>query len=337
MKEQKLIPIFFSCDDRYIPWLSVAMKSLIANASKDYDYKIHILNNGLTDDNISKIKSMETGNVAVEFDDVTAKIMPIIKNLGLRDYYTVAIYFRLFIASMFPEYKKAIYLDGDIVVLGDIAKMFEIELSGNILGVVNDQVVEVTEPFFDYVRHAVCVEHDKYFNSGVLLMDLEKFRSEQIEKQFVDILTKYNFELVAPDQDFLNFLCKDRVLYLDKSWNKQCVKDNYKGELNIVHYNYFKKPWNDRTVKYRKYFWKYCKETPFYEYALDFLKNTKLSTKQEAKRGAIENIKRANRIVASKNNFYSIFEEPFVEKVETITFENQHDLVDTILVENLAN
>lgn len=320
-------PIFFSCDDNYIPWLSVALRSLIDNTTKENNYVVHILNNGLKMENEKKIRAMQTENVKIKFVNVSKKIMPIIENLGLRDYYTVAIYFRIFIASMFPQYKKAVYLDCDIVVLNDIAKLCNSDLHGNILGVINDQVVEVTEPFFRYVKYAVGVDHERYFNSGVMVMDLKKFREEHIERKFVEILTTHNFDLVAPDQDYLNFLCKDRVEYLDKSWNKQCMKDGYKGEVNLIHYNYFKKPWNDHYVKYRKYFWDYCKKTPFYDYAVNFLANFTPEQRLAGKNRSVELIVHANEIVDSGKNFYSVFEEPFLNKIESVAPQEEGDFL----------
>ena len=58
-KEQQIIPIFFSTDDNYVPFLDVSIRSLIANASKDYKYKIVILNTGLNELNTKKVKEME--------------------------------------------------------------------------------------------------------------------------------------------------------------------------------------------------------------------------------------------------------------------------------------
>ena len=63
------------------------------------------------------ITAMEKENVSICFIDVSEKLVTYGKKLNLRDYYTVSIYFRIFIPGMFPEFKKAIYLDADMVIL----------------------------------------------------------------------------------------------------------------------------------------------------------------------------------------------------------------------------
>ena len=125
MKIKQEIPIFFSCDDAYVPYLTVAIRSLIDHTSKENDYSIVVLNTGLSIQNQKELKQMATENVKINFEDVS-KSMEEINNelkLRLRDYYSIAIYYRLFIPSLFPIYEKAIYLDADMVILDDVAKL----------------------------------------------------------------------------------------------------------------------------------------------------------------------------------------------------------------------
>ena len=70
----KEIPIFFSTDDNYIPYLDVAVSSLIANASRDYSYRIIVLNTGLRSDNIAKVKQNERPGFAIDFIDISKRI-----------------------------------------------------------------------------------------------------------------------------------------------------------------------------------------------------------------------------------------------------------------------
>ena len=67
-------------------------------------------------------------NFSVQFDHVTEYLHSIQEKLPLRDYYSKTTYFRLFIAEMFPEIDKAIYIDSDTVVLGDIAQLYDYDL-----------------------------------------------------------------------------------------------------------------------------------------------------------------------------------------------------------------
>ncbi len=261
---EKTIPIFFSCDDNYLPYLAVSVRSLIENASLEYQYRIHILNNGLRADRLSLILEMATDRVEICPVDVSHVISPIAERLNLRDYYTVSIYFRLFIASMFPQYHKAIYLDADIAVNGDISALYNIALGQRILGAVPDDIIASHRDFRLYAEEGLGIPYRRYFNSGVLLMNLDQFRMQDIERKFVYLLQKYHFETICPDQDYLNVLCRDKVMYLDKSWNKMSIDDAFCGVPNLVHYNMFYKPWQYKNICYSEHFWQYAGMTPFY-------------------------------------------------------------------------
>ena len=93
------IPIFFSIDDNYIPFFTVAAHSIMDNASKDYKYKFIILNSGIKKESQEKLKTLENENFKVEFVNVNEKIKSIESDLAfrLRDYYTNSIYYRIFI------------------------------------------------------------------------------------------------------------------------------------------------------------------------------------------------------------------------------------------------
>lgn len=259
------VPVFFSTDENYIPFLAVTVRSLIENASSDNNYELYILNTDLSEESKSRILAMQTENVSINFVDVKERLSLLGNGLNLRDYYTVSIYYRLFIPSMFPELQRAIYLDCDIVVLDDIAKLYDTEMGNMLLGVVPDQVVNSYSLFRDYVEDVVGVKWENYFNSGMLLMNLDALRKAQIEEKFLDIFNRYQFRTVAPDQDYLNHLCKDRVLYLDRSWNVMWSKEKYSGKLRIIHYNMFRKPWIYADVPFGDYFWQYADRTDYAE------------------------------------------------------------------------
>jgi len=120
------IPIFFSTDDNYIPYLDVAISSLIANASGDYTYRILVLNTGLDPENIRKVRQNERPGVRIDFVDISQEVEAIKTRLKNVYHFSVVTYYRLFIASLFPQYEKVIYLDCDLVVLGDVSQLYNI-------------------------------------------------------------------------------------------------------------------------------------------------------------------------------------------------------------------
>ena len=230
------IPIFFATDDNYIPFLDVAISSLIKNASTNYKYVINILNTGIKEENIKKVKSRENDNFTINFVNIENKIKEIKDKFRNVYHFSVACYYRLFIESLFHQYDKVIYLDCDIVVLGDISRLYNINLGNCLVGAVVDQIVPLQPIFCKYCDNCIGVNHRKYFSSGILLMNLEKFRECKIQDKFMYLISEYNFDVVDPDQAYLNFLCRDKVKYLPNGWNKQSLPTEAVGGLNIVHY-----------------------------------------------------------------------------------------------------
>lgn len=335
MKIKQEIPIFFSSDDNYVPYLCVAVHSLIKNSDEDKNYRIIILNTGICEENKQKIMNMQTKNVKFSFEDVSLKIGAIEEELKmrLRDYYSLAIYYRLFIPTMFPEYNKAIYLDADIVVLDDIAKIYEINMENNLLVAVQDAVVNNNDVFKRYSTFALGLEPNKYFNSGMLVMNLRKMREESFEDTFIDLLTKYNFDTVAPDQDYLNTLCKGRIIYLDENWNKMPdFGKTYKVEdLHLIHYNMFRKPWKYNDVQYSDVFWKYAEETPF----ASKMKNQLESYSMEAKKNDYAKAKKmevkAKEIMRQDIKFGDIIDTAKLEYINPVEGEEEAGYTESFI------
>lgn len=203
----KEIPIFFTIDDNYAKYVACAIKSIVINSSKKHNYYITIISEGLNKENIKKLKKLETENVKIRFTKINEGLYSITdreENKLRCDYFTLTIYMRLFIADMFKEYDKAIYIDSDIVVPGEISELYNIDLEDNIIGACNDlSIMEVPE-LVNYIENAVGINKNEYINSGVLLMNLKKMRECKFTTIFLKLLNQYHFDTVAPDQDYIN-------------------------------------------------------------------------------------------------------------------------------------
>lgn len=269
---KKIVPIFFATDDNYVPYLSVAINSLVSNASKNNVYKIHILYSKLSDASMSALSDFARPNITIEFNDVTEKLKTITNKLHTRDYYSKTTYYRLFIPNMFPEYDKALYLDGDIAILDDIANLYDYDLGNNMVGAVTDEAVSVVPEFINYVNNYLGIKESNYFNAGILSMNLDVLRKENFENKFINLIKQVKFT-VAQDQDYLNVLCKDRVMYLPSVWNKMPIECNKQdvSELKLIHYNLSFKPWHYTGILYEEVFWKYAFELSIYNQIRDIL------------------------------------------------------------------
>ena len=258
------IPIFFTTDDAYIPYLDVAVSSLIHNASPDYTYRIIVLNTGIRQENIDLIKRNEKEGFAIDFVDISEQVEGIQSRFKNVYHFSAVTYYRLFIASMFPQYKKILYLDCDLVVLGDISRLYHTDLGDNIIAACPEMYVRSTPEFRLYAEKALGVDPSSYINAGVLVVDMDNYREARIEEKFVELITRYDFDLLDPDQAYLNYLCDGRILVLPNGWNKEPLPIPCEGELNLVHYALYKKPWQYDDVLYGEYFWQYAERSPFY-------------------------------------------------------------------------
>ena len=297
------IPIFFSTDDNYIPFLDVALSSLLENASADYRYRIIILNTGLQAENTAKVMSRQREDVTIEFVDISNALTNIKAHFKNVYHFSVVTYYRLFIASLFPQYEKILYLDCDIVVLGDIAKLYNTELGNNILAAAPEQFVQNTPQFRNYARVALGVDPDGYVNAGVLVMNLKAYRENHIEEQFIKLITAYDFDLLDPDQAYLNYLCRGKIMMLPHGWNKEPMPLACQGEKNIVHYALYKKPWQYEDTPDGQYFWQYAERSPFYPQILAAQAAFTPQKQQEKAAAAGEILEHAERIILSDVTF----------------------------------
>ena len=297
------IPIFFSTDDNYIAYLDVAIASLIENASKEHTYRIIVLNTGIDPENVRKIRRNERAGFKIDFIDISEEVENIKSRLKDVYHFSVVTYYRLFIASLFPQYDKVVYLDCDLVVLGDISELYGVELGDNILGAAPEQFVQNTAEFRRYASDALGVDPDGYVNAGVLLMNLEAFRKNQIEEQFVRLITEHDFDLLDPDQAYLNYLCKGKIHVLPNGWNKEPMPLACEGKKNIVHYALYKKPWQYDDVMDGDHFWHYARQSPFYEQICNRKQSFGEAERAEKEATAREILEHALKIVDSEDTF----------------------------------
>lgn len=190
-------------------------------------------------------------------------------------YITKSAYNRLFAALMLPDgVRKVIYLDGDIVVRKSLRPLWEMDIDGYAVGVVNDmhELKHINSHRLPYDMK------DGYFNSGVLLINVEYWRQHDCMSLFNDITEDYQEVLTLHDQDVLNIAFHDKKKWLPVTYNMQngFLYKNQKlwnvpeieEELNVmkhdpvvVHFSTWDKPWklecfHPYCKDWRKYFFR---------------------------------------------------------------------------------
>lgn len=304
------IPVFFTIDNSYAPFLAAALNSAVKNCSPDRRYKAIVLHKELSEENKQKLSYIAADNFTVEFVEMKEGFESITDRMSNRlrcDYFTLTIYFRLFIPTMFPQYDKAIYIDSDVIVLGDLAELFDTDIGDNYIGACADKSVVDVPELARYMERAVGVSRYEYINSGVLLMNLKALREKEFDKHFLNLLNTYHFDCVAPDQDYINAICNGKIHYLDDVWdampndNAPPIKD-----VKLIHYNLFSKPWCYDGVQYGEYFWEYIKNTGYENYALNYKQNYSEEQKKNDSKCLELIIKRGAEICDTEVTFFNI-------------------------------
>ena len=197
----------------------------------------------------------------------------------MTEQYRVEIYFRLLMPYILPtSVKRVIHLDVDVIVRRSLRKLFAIELCSNqYLAACNDN----THVVIDRHQQKLFGRRDdlRYFNSGVMLWDLTKFRKTYKFEDFKLAAEEIKYDMPLPDQDLLNYMLYDKVKYIDADKyncfvrnschpNAPASLDELKEGNVILHFTGCS-PWRV-SMKSELYqvWWDYAKLTPFYEQLL---------------------------------------------------------------------
>ncbi|MBQ9520573.1 MAG: 1-acyl-sn-glycerol-3-phosphate acyltransferase [Acholeplasmatales bacterium] len=306
---KNIIPIFFACDNNFFKFTLVTLKSIMDNANPIYFYKIYVLNTDITPLNMDIARDFVNDNFSIEFPNVNEYLDSISDKLPIRDYYSKTTYFRFFISEMYKEYDKAIYIDSDTVVLGDISELYNINLGDNLVGACNEQAMLQNDIYGKYVENNLGLDRTTYFNAGLLLINCQKFREECVLDQFINLLSVYNCK-VTQDEDYLNIICYNKTKLIDNRWNTEIYGDiKYTdSEIKMIHYIMWCKPWHFLGVRLEKYFWKYAIKTPFYNEIKNILdnytdeeRNRDLESSKRLERLAMDEIQREDTFINVKD------------------------------------
>jgi lipopolysaccharide biosynthesis glycosyltransferase len=255
-------PFVFACDAGYAMQLATALRSLADANRSAWPLEIYILSSGFSESTKEKILlSQPAGSCSVHWAPVDVaqfagfSILPHISSIA---------YARLLIPRVLPEsISRALYLDTDILVLGDLAPLCQLDLQGAVVGAVVDQRLDSQVKLGRTTIDGLPFPHvQDYFNDGVLLIDVARWRSERIPEGALEYLKRYP-DTIYGDQDSLNVACDGSWRKLHSGWNcYQIDLDQPLSEMaaaqrpNIIHFHGWSKPWDPRSLNVN---------APFYE------------------------------------------------------------------------
>lgn len=245
--------ILITLDENYFPRLRVLLTSLKMNDPGEH-FDIYLLYSGLSE---RMLRAVERWCRAAGYEFHPIRMDgDLFENAPVSSRYPTEMYYRLLASRLLPqELNRIIYLDPDILVINPLRPLWETNMSGCLFGAAAH--TGKTELANDVNRLRLGVEHD-YYNSGVLLMDLELGREEIIPEEIFRYVEEHRMELLLPDQDLLNAMFGERIFPLDDAaWNYDARNyNNYvmrsSGKYNvkwvmentaILHFCGKAKPW----------------------------------------------------------------------------------------------
>ena len=271
--DKKIIPIVFATNNAYAPFLDIALFSLVDNMSENYYYDIYIFETDLCSEYIDRLEAHKGENYRVNAINLRAKLESQV--FSTRAHYSKEMYYRILIPELLYHYEKVIYLDCDIVLKRDISVLYAENLNGFTVAAVHNAL---NNSMFRYVKNMLHLEPKEYFNSGILVINVDEFTRQQIRTKCFDLL-KVKENLVCPDQDLLNLACRGTVKLVDSGWNyqwhgmlpgaekveavSQSSLRNASQKKYIIHYTSGKKAWSFPEFDDSAFFWLYVSDSSF--------------------------------------------------------------------------
>ena len=296
------IPIIFASSNYFVPFMVVALSSLIKKSSPVNNYDIFILHTDIDKQHQKRLKALAQNNVSIRFINLNTYIEKYKHLMYIRDRMSISTYFRFFIPTIFKNFNKCVWLDSDIIVNKDIAELYSIDIKKNFAAACTEFGVQRLLYTNDtkegqwrkYIRSTLNLsDATNYFSAGVMILNIEELSkfdfTTECFKRLQNITNPYCY-----DQDVLNSLFENKIVPLTANWNfpwnlgikypqfRQELPENIvkqydiaMSEPYIIHYCGMHKPWNHTNHYLADFWWKYAKESQFYEELMTYIYATK--------------------------------------------------------------
>jgi lipopolysaccharide biosynthesis glycosyltransferase len=288
-----------SCgDDNFTAPAGVLFRSIMDHAQPGRFYDLIYLHNGADPLLLEQLCAMADG-----FDNISIRvcdIRPVFSSEGLyvdnRNDFSPMTFARLVIPDVLSrEYRRALYLDGDMIAFRDVSRLFDSDLQGKPLASSVDfgflSEVFASSRLQRYVKEVIGLERpDDYFMAAVLLMDLDAVRRVFPAGSLME--TARSRRWTWHDQDVLNHLFRGQIRYLEPAWDvilpdkgpghmPPAWRKIYETAFSAPYLFHFAgnhaKPWTSCHCCYGTEFWEIARRTPFYSHLLSRLRNQKSS------------------------------------------------------------
>lgn len=240
----KTINIMHAADENYATQLCVAINSIVEHNSPETHINFYIIDKNLSSKTKSTISVITQELHSVEYITLDFDLC---KDFPVRNHINETSYYRIIATKTLREkgLDRVLYLDVDILAQVDLTPLFECDLEGAVVGGIPDPVEENHLARLDVLLELA--EQNKYINSGILLIDLNRWEEEQINEQIINFLDKKPHLVKFHDQDGLNAVVTGKVKLLNPRWNQQTAHSNHPDKVKhpaIIHFTTHEKPWH---------------------------------------------------------------------------------------------
>lgn len=264
------ISIVVASDNHYAILIVALLKSIDMNHKTDEHIDFHIIDDGIAGSFRKKLTDIIDPFRITVFWHNSKDVVP--SNLTIpidSSAFPLTAYMRVFAPYVLDSsIEKFIYLDVDIILQEDISKLWKISLNGYTIGAVQDigKTVDCEWGGIPNYKELGLKADTKYFNSGVLLIDSQKWQSEKISEKIIYTLSKYKEHVRLVDQYAFNVVFANKWLELDPKWNWPAFKDDENPYL--VHFLDIKpifRSYHSNEV-FKEEFFKYLSMTPWKDF-----------------------------------------------------------------------
>lgn len=199
--------IALASDNNYSEFVAIVITSLFTTNKGFENISIHLLSNNIQPQAINRLDEIiKTNNgefFVYDIRDIKTRL-----NIKVPNTIAISAYSRLFLAEIIPNnIDKILYIDCDTIINNDLYEMWSIPIENNLIGGVLD-----TLPNNDSKSAIGISNNEGYINSGVLLINLKKWREDKIQEKFINFLLKHNGNVHHHDQGIINAVCKNKLI-----------------------------------------------------------------------------------------------------------------------------
>jgi len=213
----KPVNIVFICDEGYVMQTSTAIASCIKNKNNNSRYNIFVICSDISDTSAKILKNMSCKNCIITIINASTDNLQGLHTYRQGGYLaaTEAALLKFNIPELLPELDRVLYLDGDIIVCGDLGNLYNTDIGENYIAAAHD-----TGKL--YFKHKYVKKYAGYFNSGVMVLNLKIWREQNLSKQLIQTKKSENDSNLM-DQNIFNVVMDGHVKYLDIKYNFLCV------------------------------------------------------------------------------------------------------------------